>query len=394
MSRANVLAEPFRLFFPAGLLVGIYGVAIWPVWVWGGVGIYPGPLHARLMLMGMFGAFVVGFAATAMPRLLGTGRFRPGVVIGLALLWLLSVVAHLARVHSLGDLFFGLALLLLIASLAGRFARRTDLPPPAFILAGFGLLLGLTGAFALAWAESPGWVPSAPDWAYRWGRVALNEGFLLGLVGGVGAFFFPRLWGSQSSQVLPEMRQPDPQWASRGRVALWAGVGLTIGCALDAAGWVRAGVLFRLTAFAFFVISEITASIGVRSDSTLGWLTRIGLLLIPVGLLLEAVVLPGQLTGIRHVVLIGGFNLILFAVATRVVFGHAGDRERTIGRMVSMRWVGALLLVATGTRVSSDFFPEVYQTHLGYAAVVWLSAALIWGLLIFRRAWRADPEEG
>ena len=189
------------------------------------------------------------------------------------------------------------------------------------------------------------------------------------------------------------MRRPDARWASQGWVAFWAGFGLMAGCALDAAGFVRAGTLLRLTSFGFFVISEVASSLGLRSESTLGTLTRIGLFMVPVGLLLEAVVLPGQLTGIRHLILIGGFNLILFAVATRVVFGHAGEREKTSGRMVSMRWVGALLLIAALTRVSADFLPSVYQSHLGYAAVFWLSAALVWSVLVFPRIPRVDPED-
>ncbi|MEZ5277507.1 MAG: NnrS family protein [Opitutaceae bacterium] len=393
MPRSVAIREPYRLFFPAGLFAGLLGVALWPAWVWGGMALYPGPLHARLMSMGLLGAFVVGFSATALPRMMGTGPLGGGVVVGLGLLWSGAVGAQIVGVAWLGDLLFGLTLLLLILSLLARFIRRLDLPPPAFVLTAFGLVLGLTGAVALAWAEYPvGTLPSA-DWIYRWGRVALHEGFLLGVAGGVGAFFFPRLWGGRTRQDFPEMKRPDARWASQGWVAFWAGMGLTAGCGLDAAGFVRAGTLLRLTSFGFFVISEVAATLGLRSESTLGGLARIGLFLIPVGLLLEIVVLPGQLTGIRHLIMIGGFNLILFAVATRVIFGHAGERDRTTGRMISMRWVGGLLMVAALTRVSADFLPSVYQSHLGYAAVFWLSAALIWSGLIFQRISRADPED-
>ena len=34
--------EPFRLFFPAGVLAGIVGVALWPMHFGGVVSFYPG----------------------------------------------------------------------------------------------------------------------------------------------------------------------------------------------------------------------------------------------------------------------------------------------------------------------------------------------------------------
>jgi uncharacterized protein involved in response to NO len=388
MIRAPFLEEPYRLFFPAGMLVGFYGITLWPLWVWGGLEMFPGVVHARLMAMGMLGAFVIGFLGTAVPRMIGTGPLGVGSVLVTGIAWAGSVVAHGLLIFWLGDLLFGIALVLLAVVIMMPFSRRSDIPPPAFILTGFGVLLGVVGSVSLAWSEGTGDVGAI----YRFGRVATHEGFLLGAIGGVGAFFFPRLWGSETKQLFPDMVRPSTKWSRQARIALWAGFGLIAGCVIDALGWEHIGSIVRLGTFGLFVASEVGASIGLRSESTLGSLARLGLFATAVGLLIETVVSPGRIAGVRHIVLLGGFNLIFFAVATRVIFGHSGARAKTTGRMVSMRWIGGLILAAAATRAAADFFPSVFETHLGYASVAWLAGALLWSGFVLWRISIPDPE--
>lgn len=39
--------EPFRLLFPIGATIGMFGVMMWPLYAWNLTGVYPGPLHPR-----------------------------------------------------------------------------------------------------------------------------------------------------------------------------------------------------------------------------------------------------------------------------------------------------------------------------------------------------------
>ena len=64
------VAEPFRIFFPLGLLLGAIGVALWPLYVWHAIDFYPAQAHVRLMIEGLMGSFIIGFLGTAGPRLL------------------------------------------------------------------------------------------------------------------------------------------------------------------------------------------------------------------------------------------------------------------------------------------------------------------------------------
>src|SRR6478736_6033712 len=67
--------EPFRVFFPTGLFLGIVGVSLWVLY-YSGVGIfYPNVAHARLMIQGFMASFVFGFLGTAGPRLTSAPQF-------------------------------------------------------------------------------------------------------------------------------------------------------------------------------------------------------------------------------------------------------------------------------------------------------------------------------
>src|SRR5436190_21845692 len=74
-SFADFHHEPFRIFFPVATLAGLIGVALWPALLLGWTQNYPGPSHARLMVQGFFGGFILGFMGTAMPRLVGGRPF-------------------------------------------------------------------------------------------------------------------------------------------------------------------------------------------------------------------------------------------------------------------------------------------------------------------------------
>src|SRR5262245_10921453 len=50
--------EPFRIFFPAGVLSGIVGVSLWPLYFLKLTSLYPGQSHARIMAYGLFGGFI------------------------------------------------------------------------------------------------------------------------------------------------------------------------------------------------------------------------------------------------------------------------------------------------------------------------------------------------
>jgi hypothetical protein len=141
--------EPFRIFFPLGVLVGISGVSLWPLFFFGLHKFYPGVMHARLMIEGFMGAFIIGFLGTAGPRLTGTPHFSRGALRTLLGLYAGAVGTHIAQKYFVGDTIF-LTLLLTFAGLMGwRFSQRVDLPPPSFVLVAFGFFNAIVGTLLL-----------------------------------------------------------------------------------------------------------------------------------------------------------------------------------------------------------------------------------------------------
>src|SRR5437762_472111 len=88
--------EPFRIFFPLGLTSGVIGLGLWPLFFWGVFSIYPGIIHARLMIEGFMAAFIIGFLGTAGPRLLSAAHLTAAELGTMLTLHLSTCAAHLA----------------------------------------------------------------------------------------------------------------------------------------------------------------------------------------------------------------------------------------------------------------------------------------------------------
>ncbi len=195
-----VCEEPFRIFFPAGVLLGVVGVSLW-VLFYLGVGIpYPNVAHARLMIEGFMASFIFGFLGTAGPRITSAPHFSLFEVAAIFTLDLLAAGAHTGGAHRLGDICFAICLFFFARSLAKRFRQRKDSPPPNFVLVALGLVSGLACATLLAFSEAAQY-----SWAYQFGGALLNECFVLLPVLGVAPFFIARLLDLPMAE-LPESR--------------------------------------------------------------------------------------------------------------------------------------------------------------------------------------------
>jgi uncharacterized protein involved in response to NO len=154
--------DPYRLFFPLGVLFGIAGVAIWPLYSFGLTATYSGRAHALVQIYGFLYAFIAGFLLTAVPRFTGTDQPTRTTQYTLAAVLIVSVVASELRAFGIGTGAFVVAHVMLLSLVVTRFAKRTQKPPPTFVLIGLGLLAGAAGALLTA-AWSREWVPASFD---------------------------------------------------------------------------------------------------------------------------------------------------------------------------------------------------------------------------------------
>ena len=382
------MPEPFRIFFPLATLLGISGVSLWPLYFSGLHRFYPGQMHSRLMIEGFLAGFVLGFLGTALPRLLSAPHLRRGEFGILLGLYLLTAGLHIGEQPRLGDLAFILLMLAFGACMAPRILHRTDAPPPGFVLVGLGYCCALLGpAF---------WLIGIQGWAS--GRVALfgaallNQGFATMMILGAGAFLIPSLLRLSDANGATGHEMTPAPW--RRRAVLPAATGL----ALVASYWLEADTVLdppgvvglRTLAVIVFLISVIPFHRQPWPPRTMQWSAQLAILALVAGLLFPFAWPMQRLAGL-HIIFLGGFSLLIFTAATRVVLGHSGNEALFQARLPSLQITTLLLLIGAVLRAVGDFLPSRSHLLTG-ASHTWMLAAAVWGFAILPKCFRRVPQ--
>jgi uncharacterized protein involved in response to NO len=101
---------------------------------------------------------------------------------------------------------------------------------------------------------------------------------------------------------------------------------------------------------------------------------------------------PAQRLAGLHVIYLGGFSLITFTVATRVVLGHSSFENLCETRLPSLQIATILLLAGAAMRAYGDFTPS--RSHwLSHASYLWLLAAAVWAFRILPKVRIPDPDD-
>ncbi len=381
---AWLAAEPYRVFFPWSAFCGVWGVLLWPLFYAKWSAVYPALPHARLMAFGFGGAAMMGFLGTAAPRMLGAVPLRLAEVSLLLLLHVTMVMACGMGNDALGCTLFAVNLATLLGIVGSRFHQRNDMPPPGFVLVLMGILCGLVGAVLFALQldlRSPFW--------FRFTRLLTNEAFLLQPILGVGGFLVARILGLPSRQSLPDSRTPPRGWWPLALEALLTGVLLLVTLALEASGQVRIGAALRFLLLLVWWSRDLPGLWRAKTVGTQAWMLKMGIGFVAAAPLLLAVD-PLRMIALEHVLFITGFGLTIYAVATRVVFGHSGHLEQA--KLVSkpLRWLVWLAVLAMATRVSADYKASIQISHHIYAALTWTILTLIWLGVVARKLGMKD----
>lgn len=379
--------EPFRLFFPFATLAGLIGVALWPVMLLGWTENYPGPSHARLMAQGFFGGFIFGFLGTAMPRLVGARPLSGREALALLALFLGNVTANTVGRNTLADGLFVGELLLWMVLLKRRCHRGQDRPPPSFVLVALAFANAFSGtALQLAGTR---WELSPP--LELLARLLSYHGFVLLCVLGAGGFLLPRFLGLGLRRQFPDSAVVPPAWTRAARVAKIAGLLIVASFALEAWGWSRTAGAMRTVILLAYLAYEMPLERLRWHGRGVQWQLIVGLGCLPLGVFLSGWFPAVRLTW-SHLELVGGFALITTGIATRVVFGHTGARDRLKRFHPWLTAAAVLMLVGLASRISGDLLPGIQAHHYIYGAALWLLGALIWAVCVLPRVLRPDPE--
>lgn len=375
MTLARTLSdEGFRLFFPLAALQA----ALWPL-LWVGLWSFdlplardlpPGVWHAQEMIVGAWGAALVGFLTTAAPEWTNTPRLRGAPLWRLAALWAAARLAGLTGADALilpaalADLAW-LGLLLLYLARVSIERRTTRLLP----------FLGWTAALALA-AALARVAMLVGDGATAAHLLRIAGLLFLGLLG----LALARVGVPVSNVVLDPSERTAPFRPHPGRVNLAPGL-VALGVAGEIAGlspavtgflWIAAGAGFMDRMAEGFIgreafRAEILALMAAAGFAGAGLLAfgaaRLGA---PWG---EAAAL--------HLALMGGLGIGVLAVLSIAGRFHTG---RSLGldplTKAAFLLAGASVLVRVLPEMGLMPWPQG-PPHLA-AALLWAAAFLAW----------------
>jgi uncharacterized protein involved in response to NO len=376
--------EPFRLFFPLGVILGWVGIGHWLLYSIGITATYSCQLHGLLQTQAFLMAFAVGFLMTALPRRTQTDPPSATEMWIAAAALATTAVATTAERWTVGEAGYVTLLFLLLQFAVRRFLGRTSgrRPPAAFVLIPFAFLHGLGGAvLMLAWSAL-----GAPGWTVGLAKLLVEQGVFLCLVVGIGGLVLPLMAGASPPPDLGSSRRERAKAAAYGA----AGTMILASLLIEHAGWVRLGPLLRAAVVA---IGLALGGGAWRPPARPGLHRRLVWLaawMTPLGLAVSGL-RPDYRVPALHVLFIGGFSLLAFGVATHVALSHLNLEHEREGSPVAIRIMGAGIILAMLARFAADW-SETYFQHLGAAAAAWLIGSAAWLLFLGPRLLAATDE--
>lgn len=384
--------EPFRLLFPLGTLLAICGTLIWPLFALGWLTAYPAAAHSGIIIQCFLTAFVIGFLGTALPRLLDVRRIGLGPSVFFSALLIVLCGLHLGGWQTAAHGIHATTLLSFIALLISRARQRNDLPPPAFTLVAGGLLCGLIGSILMAIDGFRAADGGLPEWLFALARLLGWQGFLLLPIMGIGAFLLPRFFGLENRQSFPEMMLPSREWTLRACFAMLCGLTVIVGFLSEALGYSRIGYGLRAIAILFYFVREIPFHRAKDASGALALGLKLALSAIPLGYVIGAI-LPGYRIAVLHVVLLTGFGLLTFIVASRVLLGHSGQSHLFRAPLKAIYTLVILTLLALALRIGADFTGQYRFALYGLSGGAWVAGIVIWAAALLPNVCRPDTED-
>jgi len=352
-----LVKQPYRLFFPLGVLLGWVGVGQWLFFSLGLGGAFRVPFHAMVQVQGFIGCFVAGFLFTFIPRR------TMGRTPAAWQLWLcaacplgLTVFAWLER-WAIAQTFWLVELLVLMQFVASRArANRNPRPtPPTLVWVPLALVMGVAGS-----------VVSAFPTLHAIGKSLVLEGVVTALVMGIGAMLVP---------VITRAEAPPDQQG--GLAPKWPQVLLAVTFAASFFIEGRPAYVLRLgVVLAVFVFN---ARLWVRPTQrgVNRWLTWLAAWCLPLGYAVLAVRPELRTTGL-HIVFLGAFGMLAFSVSHHVVAAHGGRPELLSGAVTPMLPCGVLMGAALVARTAMTLDASRYLQWMTAAALCFIAAGAAW----------------
>ena len=371
--------EPYRIFFPLGVIFGMAGVGHWLFYSFGWLKSYSGFYHSSVQMLVYMSSFVAGFLLTAMPRFAALPHATVGELLTFLIL-IVGIFVFLTLGHFIaGEICFIIWLLMLGRFGISRITKKREAtanPPVEMIWIPIAILHGVTGTLLLILGQ----LKLVAPWLIVVGKPMMEQGFLLSIVLGVGGFLIPRLMGTYKVSTSAEPCLMDETSRLKRRNIPFH---LTMGALLFLSFWLEGlgKEVFGYGLRALVVTSECVKN-GLlprppRVSDLFVRLIWFSVWMINVGFWAVAF-LPSYRVAMLHLVFIGGFSLLTFVIATMVVISHAGEGERLHRPLWIFGVIAVGLMLTLSKRLAVVFFPDFYFNFLGISAALWIAVGVSW----------------
>ncbi|HVS13214.1 MAG TPA: NnrS family protein [Thermoanaerobaculia bacterium] len=379
-------SEPYRLFFPLGVLLSWAGVGHWLLFGWGATQEYRSIFHAITQVQGFLMCFAAGFLTTMLPR--RTSSPPPSLAL-IALCLLCPIATSVAAwrgawiLAQLCWLVLAVALLAFAAPRLGP-ALGTRRPPHSFVWIPAALALGILGTLATAVGAALG--PAA--WSlHELGRGLVLQAMFVALVLGVGSFAIPLLTRGEAAADAGQTPRDDLL-----RTLHLLGIGaLAASFVVEAWGSVRLGLGLRgAVAWAVLLLAARLYRPPAR-PGLIRWSIWSAAWCVPLGYTVAALS-PLAVAGPLHITFIGGFALLALSVGAQVILGHGGYGRLKAGRPPALLAMIAALLLAIAARLMMVVREDQLLLWTAWAAGLFLVATATWSAFLIPKLFRQPRE--
>jgi uncharacterized protein involved in response to NO len=368
--------DPWRVFFPMGVVLAWSGVVHWLLFATGATDRYLSVFHATVQIQGFMTSIAVGFLYTFVPRRTGTAPpSRVEMVAGVAAPIAVTIAAWQER-WAIAQALWAAGAVIVTAFVVRRLRSPggAGRVPGVFVWVPLALLSGIAGAALVAVAAVLG--PHEVPEIWQLGRGLLLQGFVSALVVGVGGTMLPALTrgepapGTAASPRAGVLAQAPAALLFLASFPVEVYVGPRPGLALRAA--VAGGVLVSAAR-----LWRLPSAPGLHRQFI--WIAA---WLLPAGYVAAAAD-PALRSAALHVAFIGSFALMALSVSLHVALSHGGHPERLAMRSWQVWAMGLLLLASVVFRLLAGVDPVRLQWWLAPSATCFLLGTVAWMSLVF-----------
>lgn len=355
------ISNPFRWFFPLGIIFLIIGALVWVPLLWT-ADFYPITVHRFAMVNGFTSCFIAGFLMTAVPRFSGAGYAKLYEVICFTIITFIGFLVSIFGTEEFASFFSAFQAIGILCFLFMRISKRKQNPPYSFLFIFVGLIL---------------WTFSALHFGFTGAETLKSlhyEGAIAAIILGVGSRLIPGILGHV--EIVQQQRAVYEKPVSIIKTVPLSFAVLIIGFVssyLLPHALVMRAVVVSWIALKYWKLYKTPAE-----KTALTWSIWTSAWLIVTGFVLRSVMSEGEIH-LTHVFFIGGIVLLSLLVATRVIQSH-GPKDKKLENLKVLYVVTGLTTVAMLTRVSAYYMPETYLTHLAYGAILLVLVVIIWSI--------------